>query len=320
MITRSVDATLNELAARTCSIVHARDLRSAGIGRDAIRRRIEIGTVAPILPRTYAVGPMCRQPSFEMRCMAGALAAGPGGAITGDSAGALLDVWDRSDGHVHVATPHNGPRRPPPGFTFHRSRGLLLPAGTCRCGPIPIVGFEDMCLQMARTHTKWQLAWVIRRGLHEKLVTTARLGRAVEARRHSPFVSVLRSATRLVDAHSTGTRSMSEDLFLASMLDQGAPEPIVNTRGAHGLTRDEPDFLWKHRRLNVEVDGRQHDEPAQAADDALRDAAVEALGWRVVRVRARDVWRRRARVVRAVMALMSGDDAAVDERRYLVLR
>lgn len=49
------------------------------------------------------------------------------------------------------------------------------------------------------------------------------------------------------------------------------------------------DFACDEARLIVEVDGRSHDDAAQAAYDATRSKALEAAGWRVLRVRDDDV-------------------------------
>jgi very-short-patch-repair endonuclease len=64
---------------------------------------------------------------------------------------------------------------------------------------------------------------------------------------------------------------------------------------------DEPDFVWPDLRLNVEVDGRHHLEPAQMAADEARDAIATDAGWRIIRVQSWLVWRRRAMVVRRIM-------------------
>jgi very-short-patch-repair endonuclease len=50
-----------------------------------------------------------------------------------------------------------------------------------------------------------------------------------------------------------------------------------------------PDFVCLSVRLVVEVDGRQHGEPEQAAHDARRTAWLERNRFRVLRVGAEDV-------------------------------
>lgn len=45
------------------------------------------------------------------------------------------------------------------------------------------------------------------------------------------------------------------------------------------------DFASIEAKLIVEIDGLSHDDDAQAAYDAERDATLAALGWRVLRLR-----------------------------------
>jgi hypothetical protein len=320
MRTLSSDARINHLASRTCSVVHARDLRAAGIGRDAVRRRVDAGSMAILLPRTYGVGPQCQSPTFDMRCMAGVLMGGAGTAIDGEAAGVLRGVWDRAGTAIDVRMHRRVPRRDHVPFRFHASHGEREANCGVSVGPIAVVGFIDMCLRMARSLTKWQLAHVIDRGIYERQVTLDLIQRALDTRRRAPWITVLRDAVELIRSGSVGTRSGSEDEFLSGVIQAGAGEPIVNTRGALGVPRDEPDFYWPHAMLNVEIDGRQHDEPAQAADDHERDMVALSLGIRVIRVRARDVRRHQRRVTGLVMRALSGGVVAVDDRRYLRLR
>ena len=51
------------------------------------------------------------------------------------------------------------------------------------------------------------------------------------------------------------------------------------------------DFACRERRLIVEVDGATHGTQAEIAADAARTGALEALGFRVVRVSSDDVER-----------------------------
>jgi hypothetical protein len=185
-------------------------------------------------------------------------------------------------------------------------------------GPIPVVGFVDMCIRMARTMTKWQIASVIDRGVFERLVTICALEGALATRHRHPWTKRVGDAIALVHSGSVGTRSASEDLLLEGLLAAGVIEPVVNTRGSAGVVRDEPDFVWPGHRVNVEVDGWHHREPAQAADDAARDAAVAGVGIRVIRIRAVDVWKRRPYVVAQVLQALGGEAVELEPgSRYL---
>ncbi|MEM8600356.1 MAG: endonuclease domain-containing protein [Bacteroidota bacterium] len=56
-------------------------------------------------------------------------------------------------------------------------------------------------------------------------------------------------------------------------------------RRQHSIGHYVLDFYCPAERLAVELDGNVHDDPARAAYDAKRQAALEALGVRVLRFR-----------------------------------
>ncbi len=51
------------------------------------------------------------------------------------------------------------------------------------------------------------------------------------------------------------------------------------------------DFYLSSHRLVIEVDGRQHEEPRQAAKDRVRDAEMQAAGMTVLRFAASRVFK-----------------------------
>lgn len=51
------------------------------------------------------------------------------------------------------------------------------------------------------------------------------------------------------------------------------------------------DLAWRRQKVALEYDGEEHRTPAQHADDLDRDAGLADLGWRVLRVTARQVYR-----------------------------
>ena len=76
------------------------------------------------------------------------------------------------------------------------------------------------------------------------------------------------------------TRSELERRFLALCRRHRLPSPEVNAR----LGPYEVDFLWRDHALVVETDGfRYHGNRAAFESDRARDAALQALGFRVLR-------------------------------------
>lgn len=77
------------------------------------------------------------------------------------------------------------------------------------------------------------------------------------------------------------TRSELEDRFLDFLEKHGLPRPRVNAT----IETFEVDFAWPKTRLIAELDGHAFHAHRHAFErDRLRDRALQAAGWRVVRV------------------------------------
>jgi very-short-patch-repair endonuclease len=60
-------------------------------------------------------------------------------------------------------------------------------------------------------------------------------------------------------------------------------------RKQHPIGQYKADFCCTEHRLVIEVDGAVHDSQAQAEHDLRRDAFIQAQGFAVVRIAAKDV-------------------------------
>ena len=103
------------------------------------------------------------------------------------------------------------------------------------------------------------------------------------------------------------TRSEAERRFLHLLRAAGIPPTDTNVRlGAY-----EVDFLWRSERLVVEVDGyAYHSTRAAFERDRRRDADLQALGYRVLRV----TWRQLVEEREAVIACVAQARAHVAAR------
>jgi very-short-patch-repair endonuclease len=100
---------------------------------------------------------------------------------------------------------------------------------------------------------------------------------------------------------TTLTRSQLEERFLALCRREGLQTPEVNKR----VDGYEVDFLWRRQRLVVETDGRAaHGTGAAFERDRVRDAALTAAGWRVVRVTHRRLTHEPEGVVTLIRSLL----------------
>lgn len=123
------------------------------------------------------------------------------------------------------------------------------------------------------------------------------------ATRHSARA---REAAALVRA---GVESPMESRVRLMLVFAGLPEPAINlevTLGPNGV-RYRLDLAWPDLRLAVEYDGRQHAEsPTQWGHDVTRREHLDGAGWRVLVIRAQDVfatpWATVTRIIEAMSA------------------
>ena len=88
------------------------------------------------------------------------------------------------------------------------------------------------------------------------------------------------------------------------------PERQVEIRDDKGRFVARCDLGWSDLKVVLEYDGEEFHGPRRAPLDAARQRRIEALGWRVIRVRKADV-RPPARALRAeLLALFAGPRAA----------
>ncbi len=91
----------------------------------------------------------------------------------------------------------------------------------------------------------------------------------------------LASVLAVHEPGSTRTLSELEEEFLAFCEKHGFPRPEVNVSIEGYLC----DFAWREQRVIVETDGgRAHGTARARRRDPIRDADLQIVGWRVVRV------------------------------------
>jgi hypothetical protein len=108
---------------------------------------------------------------------------------------------------------------------------------------------------------------------------------------------VLVAALEASLAGSAGTRSRLEDAFLALVRSGGVAEPLVNVPVHAGGRRIEVDFHWPTLGLCVETDGDGHTRPRTKREDGIRDRALRAAGYDILRFTRADVEQRAAWVL-----------------------
>lgn len=201
--------------------------------------------------------------------MAAVLACGPDAVLSHTSAGRLWRILrppgnpgnDSGPVPVHVTLPSRNGRSPRRGITVHRSR-CLGSGDVTRRDNIPVTTPSRTLTDLRRVLPQPQFAAALRRAEF--------LGLPIDQ--------------RLQPDH---TRSELEARFLRLCRRHRIPKPEVNVRIGPFVV----DFVWRERRLIVELDGyRAHGTRTSFEADRARDLRLKLLGYEVLRI----TWRQLA--------------------------
>lgn len=266
-------------------------LLSLGLSYHAIDSRVKAGRLYVVHRGVYLLGH--RAASERWREMAAVLAYGEGAVVSHRSAAQLwsLLAYPAQRRPIDVTVQGNPSVRP--GILLHRVM-RLHPRDVRSCNRIPITTPARTVLDLAGQGSYREFEQAFAEARVRRLVNRHQLMAMLERNRRRPGAGVLR-AMLVGDSTPALTRSEAEERFLELVRSAGLPPSETNVRlGAH-----EVDFLWPKERLVVEVDGFQfHSSRAAFERDRLRDAELQARGFRVIRV----TWRQLADQPEAMMA------------------
>jgi very-short-patch-repair endonuclease len=183
------------------------------------------------------------------------------------------------------------PRRP--GIRVHRTLSLTQ-RDVRRVDEVPVTSpartLLDLGADLARDDHEAVVADALRRHLVRPVDLEEQLTRNGRLRGAASLRAILET-----ESGPAFTRSAAERRLLALVRNSSLPSPVVNAR----VAGYEVDFLWPHERVIVEVDGFQwHADRTAFERDRERDAELQALGYRVVRVTWRQLTQEPAAVVR----------------------
>jgi very-short-patch-repair endonuclease/predicted transcriptional regulator of viral defense system len=308
--TPPADERVAAVAARQHGVVSAAQLVEHGLTHHRIRQRERTGRLHRLHRGVYAVG----HPgvSREGWFLAAVLCVGRGACLSHISAAELWGLLSVQWKVVHVLVA-GGPATERRGIRLHRTRALP-PRDVTRHRAIPVTTPGRTLLDLA------DVAGLPDRALR-RAVREAEVQRLVEHRDLQARLDVAgngrRGAGRLreiVGAGPAPTRSELEDRTLDLLVRHRFPPPQINAAVRAGGRVFEVDFLFAERRLVLEADGeRFHGTPAARQADAARQAALEAAGWRVIRLTWGQVVREEAQTVARLRRVLS--DQAPPPRR-----
>jgi very-short-patch-repair endonuclease len=207
--------------------------------------------------------------------MAAVLAVGAGAVLSHRPAAALWDMRRSESARIEVSADRQRSSRR--GITVHHTP---LPSDEVTAvDGIPVTTVARTLLDLATVLPRAQLERALERAEGLRLASPTPLIALLSRYPTRQGTRVLRELCETV--HPTLTRSELEERFLTFLDAHSLPRPEVNV----WLGDIEVDFLWRRERLIVELDGKETHLTADAFErDRARDRALQAQGWRVIRI------------------------------------
>lgn len=280
---RGSDAAIATLAAAQHGVVSRAQLLELGLSASAIRRRVQGGRFHIVYRGVYAVGH--KRLTREGRWMAAVLAAGADAVLSHRSAAALWGLRQHG-GRPEVTVPPG--RRGPPRLTVHRS---LLPFDevTTHNG-IATTTAARTILDCAAVFADDDVERLIREAEFLRLDDRVGLNALLERYPRRQGTAAVRAALARAKQGSGRTRLELEARFKSLISKADLPPPDLNATLELGEITIQPDFLWREKKLIVELDSHQAHYTTHAFEnDRARDRAATVAGYRVIRVTARQL-------------------------------
>jgi very-short-patch-repair endonuclease len=289
----SVDRRVLAVARRQHGVVTRAQLEELGLDKRAIGRRVRWAWLHRVHRGVYAVGH--DRLTTRGRFLAAVLACGPGAALSHQSAAVLWGLRPERGPRIDVTVPTTGGRKRRGAMIVHRSP-LSDHEVTVRDG-VPVTTVVRTLIDLADM--------LSRRGLERAIDEAAYLRLdldGLEPRRGRRGYGVLSCVLAEHEAGSTWTRSELEERLLALCRRSSLPIPEVNAQ----VAGYEVDFVWRDAQLIVETDGwRGHGTRGAFERDRIRDAALTAADWRVVRLTQRRLEREPEAVAKQLARLLA---------------
>jgi hypothetical protein len=281
-------------------VISTRQLDACGLDSGAITVRVRRGHLHRVHWGVYAVG--CARLGLRAGLVAGALACGEDAVLSHRAAGAWHAMLAWQGGRVDVIVVR-GAGRNRAAIRSHRSSSLA-PYDVWRRHNVLVTSPARTALDLATVLAPRALRRMVRQALAEGKLSMRQLAAVLDRCPRHPGARRLRA---LMAVGNVPTRSEFEDRALDVLAGAGIERPEVNLPLVFGGRRISPDLLWRRPQVAVELDGAAwHDDPLTRADDAEKQALMEAAGLRVLRITWRqlvDHPRQTIARIRAALAL-----------------
>ncbi|MFA5891326.1 MAG: type IV toxin-antitoxin system AbiEi family antitoxin domain-containing protein [Actinomycetota bacterium] len=284
---KSVDGAVARVAANQHGLLTRAQALKTGATPGMIRWRLQAGRWQRVLPSTYLVAGA--PPSWRRQAMAACLHLGPGATLSFRAAATLCGMTDIKTRRLEVTVTKHRNRSGNPRIVIHIPEDPSPPEDLTTIDGIPVTKPARTLLDLATIESADVLEQCLDDALRRRLVSIAFLERWLadpQRKRHRGA----RRLQRLVDERAARgvTESPVETSVLQLIRSRRLPLPMLQyvvTDAGRFIAR--LDFAYPDQRVAIEVDGfRHHDTRATFDDERARGNAIEALGWRILRVTA----------------------------------
>lgn len=281
----------------------------AGLTLKQIRGRIASGRWRCVVPGVYAIA---GAPASSDQDAMVALLAGPEGTVLSHlSAAALCGLCDPPPvPHVTVPPGASGRFRH---AIVHRPRTPLDRRDRRDVGPFRCTTPARTLVDCAGLLDEDAFCGLLDSTLCRGLASADAVRAAAERVERAPGRQGLPLVERALQVWSPGPApgSPAEMRLLRLIVSWGlpCPERQIEIRDEKGRFVARCDLGWRDLKVVLEYDGEEWHGPRRAPLDAARQRRIEALGWRVIRIRKVDV-RRPARELRAELLALFADPRA----------
>jgi predicted transcriptional regulator of viral defense system len=287
----------DELIADQAGIVSRAQAVAAGLTDGKIRANVDAGRWKRIFPGIYQTfsGDLSRTALL----WAVQLRAGPGSALSHETAAELHGLIDRPADHVHVTVPANRRVPPTPGVVVHicqRVDAATMPGPALRRTRV-----EETVLDLAGRERRLTgaIAWATT-ACGRRLTTPERLAVAL---RHRKKLRWRRLLEAVVDDASAGAHSVLEVRYVRDV-ERGHRLPAGRRQARRaGSYRD---VEYREFATVVELDGRAFHPEERRHQDRRRDNETAAGGERTLRYGWGDVVNPCATAIQVARALRAG--------------
>jgi predicted transcriptional regulator of viral defense system len=294
---------LMKLAERQHAVFSRTQAVAFGVTPGELKGLLRRGTIERVVWGVYRV--RGAPETWRQRLMIAVLAAGPGAAVSGRAAAALLGLPGFREGPVEITQL----RRPSRRFHYGTEHSTTsLPGHHVRIvDGIPVTSIERTVFDLAGRRSAIATYHLIKALVHSKRTTIGKLSVVLAELSRGRPTKKLAAALAKAGDESSLTESELEDLVLAVLTAAGLPlpEPQVEVGGTSAPI-GRLDFLYRLARLVIEADSKkQHgDNWFVTVNDQRRDKLLIAAGYQVIRTNWHELVTEPELLVNAVRAVL----------------